>query len=115
MAMAVLSGMGVGQFKANVVNGDVVALAKISGLGKKTAERIVLELKDKVGVAEAWQVAGQEASSPEVAAANDAVLGLIALGYKQVEAQKAVKKAAVEESGSADDLIRGALRMLSRS
>ena len=115
LAMAVLSGMGVGQFKANVVNGDVVALAKISGLGKKTAERIVLELKDKVGVAEAWQVAGQEASSPEVAAANDAVLGLIALGYKQVEAQKAVKKAAAEESGSADDLIRGALRMLSRS
>ena len=63
---------------------------------------------------EAWQVAGQEEASPETAAANDAVLGLIALGYKQVEAQKAVKKVA-DEGGSADDLIRGALRLLSRS
>ena len=89
-------------------------MSRIKGLGKKTAERIVLELKDKVGVTEAWQVAGQEEASPEATAANDAVLGLIALGYKQVEAQKAVKKVA-DEGGSADDLIRGALRLLSRS
>ena len=51
LALAVLSGMSVNHFKTAVVNSDVVSLSKISGLGKKTAERIVLELKDKVGVA----------------------------------------------------------------
>src|SRR6202043_159142 len=49
LALAVLSGMTVSQFKAAVVRGDVAALAKVSGVGKKTAERIVLELKDRVG------------------------------------------------------------------
>lgn len=116
LGMAILSGMGVGEFKANVVNGDVAALARISGLGKKTAERIVLELKDKVGVADAWQAAGDASASPDQAAFNDAVLGLIALGFKQVEAQKAVKASAAELGGgvSADELIRSGLRRLSR-
>ncbi len=117
LGMAVLSGMAVNQFKANVVNGDVAALSKISGLGKKTAERIVLELKDKVGVAEAWQVSSAENSSPENIAMADAVLGLIALGYKQVEAQKALK--AIQGSkdvadGTPDAFIRAALRVLTR-
>src|SRR3954454_10005871 len=49
LALAVLSGMSVSHFKSAVVNSDVASLSKISGLGKKTAERIVLELKDKVG------------------------------------------------------------------
>src|SRR6202023_2681421 len=57
LALAVLSGMSVSNFKTAVVNSDVTALSKISGLGKKTAERIVLELKDKVGVAAAWEEA----------------------------------------------------------
>src|SRR5207245_9524569 len=55
LALAVLSGMSVSIFKAAVVNSDVASLSKISGLGKKTAERIVLELKDKLGVAAAWE------------------------------------------------------------
>ena len=62
VAMSVLGGMGVMQFKACVVNGDLASIAKIKGLGKKTAERIVLELKDKVGVAAAWEAAGQKDS-----------------------------------------------------
>src|SRR5437764_12163042 len=57
LGLAVLSGMSVTSFKAAVVNSDVAAISKISGLGKKTAERIVLELKDKVGVAAAWEAA----------------------------------------------------------
>jgi Holliday junction DNA helicase RuvA len=118
LGMAVLSGMSVTNFKGAVVNGDVTSLSKISGLGKKTAERIVLELKDKVGVAAAWEAASSGHSpSPEAAALNDAVLALISLGYKQVDAHKAVKKLA--DSGelgatpSVDDFIRGALRVLS--
>jgi holliday junction DNA helicase RuvA len=56
LALAVLSGMSVNKFKAAVVNSDAASLSKISGLGKKTAERIILELKDKLGVAAAWGV-----------------------------------------------------------
>src|SRR6195256_6637767 len=50
LALAVLGGMSVSNFKAAVVNNDVVSLSKISGVGKKTAERMVLELKDRVGI-----------------------------------------------------------------
>src|SRR4029078_1029256 len=57
LALAVLSGMSVSNFKSAVVNSDIASLSKISGLGKKTAERIVLELKDKLGVVAAWEVA----------------------------------------------------------
>src|SRR5438445_9988721 len=57
LALAVLSGMSVERFKAAVVNADTTSLSKISRLGKKTAERIVLELKNKLGVAAAWEAA----------------------------------------------------------
>ncbi|HEV2095201.1 MAG TPA: Holliday junction branch migration protein RuvA, partial [Chthoniobacterales bacterium] len=84
LALAVLSGMSVNHFKTAVVNNDVASLAKISGLGKKTAERIVLELKDKLGVAAAWEAASAtHTPTPEQKQANEAVLALIALGYKQ--------------------------------
>ncbi len=118
LAMAVLSGMSVGNFKSSVVNGDIQAISKISGLGKKTAERIVLELKDKVGIAAAWEAASDShAPTPEQAAANDAVLALIALGFKQVDAHRAVKKVTQGgEFGGADVtsevLVREALKKL---
>src|ERR1044071_2482962 len=92
LALAVLSGMSVTSFKAAVVNYDVAAISKISGLGKKTAERIVLELKDKLGVAAAWEAASAaHAPTPEEEQANEAVLALISLGYKQADAHKAVR------------------------
>jgi Holliday junction DNA helicase RuvA len=114
LGLAVLSGMSVKNFKAAVVNGDVASLSKISGLGKKTAERIVLELKDKVGVAAAWEAASAEhAPSPEQSQANEAVLALIALGYKQVDAHKTVRELQEKESGiTAEDLVKLALKRI---
>jgi Holliday junction DNA helicase RuvA len=115
LALAVLSGMSVNQFKAAVVSSDVVSLAKISGLGKKTAERIVLELKDKVGVAAAWEAASSaHAPTPEQEQANEAVLALIALGYKQVEAHKAVRELQEKDGAgkSAEELVRLTLKRL---
>ena len=118
LAMAVLAGMTVANFKAAVVNSDTGLISKISGIGKKTAERIVLELKDKVGVAAAWEAASaQRAPSPEEIKINDAVLALISLGYKQVDAYKAVKRAldAAGTAGAAaetEDLVRQALKLL---
>jgi Holliday junction DNA helicase RuvA len=93
-----------------VVAGNVAELSRIKGLGKKTAERIVLELKDKVGVTDTWQDAAAGAVSPSAA---DAELALIALGYKQVDARKAVRKVLEEDAGAAvEALVRGALRGL---
>ncbi len=119
MGLSILSGMSVRDFQRNVVQGDTAALSKISGVGKKTAERIILELKDKVGVAEAWREAGAPGGSspatPQQVAASDAVLALIHLGYKQAEAQKAVKKLMDDGTpAQSDALVRGALRMLSQ-
>ena len=122
MGIAILSGMSVRDFKRNVVHGDTAALSKISGVGKKTAERIILELKDKVGIAEAWKDStpgAPAAATPQQAMANDVILALINLGYKQVEAQKAVKKIFDESlTGSAADqstILRAALRLLSQA
>lgn len=114
LGLAVLSGMSVKHFKSAVVNSDVAALAKISGLGKKTAERIVLELKDKLGVAAAWEVASaSHAPTPEEEEANEAVLALIALGYKQVDAHKSVREMQqTGEAKSAEDLVKLALKRI---
>jgi Holliday junction DNA helicase RuvA len=114
LALAVLSGMSVNHFKAAVVNADVAALSKISGLGKKTAERIVLELKDKVGVTAAWEAASAaHAPTPEQAQANEAVLALIALGYKQVEAHRIVHDLQEKERDkSAEELVKLALKQM---
>jgi Holliday junction DNA helicase RuvA len=118
MGLAVLSGTPVSAFKDAVIREDTAALSKISGVGKKTAERIVLELKDKVGVTTAWQVAKAAGSADKLKSApNDAVLALITLGYKQGEALKAVQHLLKQpEFGGAEldvhRLVREALRSL---
>src|SRR5579859_1644004 len=93
IALNILSGISVTAFRGAVANSDVKALSQISGVVKKTAERIVVELKDKVGAAGAWEAASaQRTLSAEDQKVNDAVLALMALGFKQVEAHDAVRK-----------------------
>jgi Holliday junction DNA helicase RuvA len=115
-ALDVLSGMSVTSFKAAVVAGDVKSLSQIKGVGKKTAERMIVELKDKVGVAAAWEAASASHSpAPRDLEINDAVLALIALGYKQVDALKSVKAATESRPGEkipSEDLVREALKRL---
>lgn len=106
IAMAVLSGMPVARFKQVVVSGDAVAMSKVKGIGNKTAERIILELKDKVGVVQTW-----EETSERSDASRDAEMGLIALGFKQADARKAVDKALKENpDAKSSDIIRIGLR-----
>lgn len=115
IALSVLSGMSIADFQNAVVRSDTVAISRISGIGKKTAERIVLELKDKVGVAATWEAStGVNAATGSDQRANDAILALISLGYKQAEAQKAVK-AAGQQLGletPSEELLRLALKIL---
>ncbi len=112
-ALNILSGMNAVAFRGAVANGDVKALAQISGVGKKTAERIVVELRDKVGAAGAWEASSAARSlSPADQKLNDAVLALMALGFKQIEAHDTVRaaQAVLGIEGTVEDLVRASLK-----
>ncbi len=118
LALSVLSCMSVERFCANVVNHDAKALSRINGVGKRTAERLVVELKDKVHeIAPAVAVTGK-AGEPEKAArvlskaAEDAINGLVTLGIRPDAARKTIHQMVHElppEEVSAEKLIRQAL------
>ena len=113
IALNILSGISVTAFRGAVANGDVKSLSQISGVGKKTAERIVVELRDKVGVAGAWEASSaQRALSPGDQKLNDAVLALMALGFKQVEAHDSVRKVqnTLGPVATVEDLVRACLK-----
>lgn len=113
IALNVLSGMNPVAFRGAVARGDVKALSQISGVGRKTAERIVVELKDKIGPAGAWEESSAQRSlSPQDQKASDAVLALMALGFKQVEAYEAVRGAAalLGPQATVEDLVRACLK-----
>lgn len=113
IALNVLSGMAVSAFRGAVANGDVKSLSQISGVGRKTAERIVVELKDKIGQAGAWEASSaQRALTLEDQRLNDAVLALMALDFKQIEALEAVRKAqaVLGPKATVEDLVRASLK-----
>ncbi|MCE5231865.1 MAG: Holliday junction branch migration protein RuvA [Mizugakiibacter sp.] len=109
IALAVLSGVSTAEFARLVQAGDVVALTKIPGIGKKTAERIVVELRDRVdGIAGGVPLAGVGGAVPKDPVA-EATVALQQLGYKPAEAQRLVKDAA-KDGDDAEAIIRKALR-----
>ena len=113
IALNVLSGMNPTAFRGAVANADVRALSKISGVGKKTAERMVVELRDKFGAAGAWQASSaKHGLSPEDQKINDAVLALIALDFSQVEAHDTVRAAssALGPQATLEELVRASLQ-----
>ncbi len=113
IALNVLSGMSVPAFHGAVASADVKSLSQISGLGRKTAERIVVELKDKVSAAGTWEAASERRSlSLAEQKVNDAVLALIALGFKQADAQESVQKAlaVLGDQAPLEDVVRACLR-----
>ena len=112
-ALNILSGMNAVAFRGAVAGGDVKSLSQISGVGKKTAERIVVELRDKVGAAGAWEAASaNRALSPGDQKINDAVLALMALGFKQIEAHDSVRAAQTMLGAKAtvEQLVRACLK-----
>lgn len=113
IALNILSGISVTAFRGAVANGDVKAFSQISGVGKKTAERIIIELRDKVGLAGALEAgSARRALSPDEQKTNDAVLALMALGYKPVDAHEAVRaaQAALGPSAGLEELVRASLQ-----
>ena len=113
IALNILSGMNVTALRGAVSNGDVKALSQISGVGKKTAERIVVELKDRIGAAGAWEaMSAQRSLSAGDQKVNDAVLALMALGFKQLEAHESVRAAqtVLGVQATVEDLVRSSLK-----
>jgi holliday junction DNA helicase RuvA len=114
IALNILSGVNIAALRSAVATGDVKALSQISGVGKKTAERIVVELKDKLGKSAALEPAGaaRAGASSEHATFSDAVAALMALGYKQPEAHDAVRgaQALLGASATTEQLVRAALK-----
>jgi Holliday junction DNA helicase RuvA len=113
IALGILSGMSVTAFRGAIANADIKALSQISGVGKKTAERMIVELKDKIGSAGAWEASSAARGlTPSDQKINDAILALMALGYKQNEALDSVKasQALLGAQASVEDLVRMSLK-----
>lgn len=115
LALAILSAMSAIEFVQNVHQGEAATLVKIPGVGKKTAERLIIEMKDRL---KDWQVDSVAPSSLEGSAepmtansgnVQEAISGLVALGYKPVQASKAISQVE-DQSLPAASLIRLALK-----
>ena len=113
-ALNILSGINIAALRSAVALGDLKSLSQISGVGKKTAERIVVELKDKMGKGLAFETGSgvRVAQSPDDAKFNDAIAALLALGYKQPEAFDAVRgaQALLGSEAGVEQLVRAALK-----
>ncbi len=117
MALSVLSKLSLATLKSAIVAGDVALLAKCPGIGKKTAERLVMELRDKLSPFDLSPAAGtpigSSAGAPVVVEnkIRDAVMALVALGYKPADADKSVRQAcvAIGPAASTEALIKKAL------
>ncbi len=112
LGLAVLSGLSVRDLKAAIAAGDVKRLSGISGIGKKTAERLVLEMRDKLGKGDlAEALTSGNAPGPADAKLRDAYLALVSLGYKPADAQRMVKDVAVQiaPDSSLEDVLRKVL------
>ena len=102
LALAVLSGLTVGDLQLAVSQGDAKRLAAVKGIGKKTAARIVVELKDKINPIEALANATAETSQEQGAVLRDAMLALAALGFSEDIARAKVQQVLDGEPGLAD-------------
>lgn len=113
MALAILSGMSANDFAICVHNNDIATLVKLPGVGKKTAERLLIEMRDKIGDVDATaggSVAGAREVKPDIS--QEAESALIALGYKPTDAAKIISRVASESVSDAGELIRLALKSM---
>lgn len=114
--LSLLSAMSADDLKFAIVSGDTAAISKAPGIGKKTAERIVLDLRDKlsksgdIGPGPAAGIPG--AADAGMGADSDAVEALCALGYMRMDARKAVMKAMEEGAADTESVLKAALKYL---
>lgn len=106
MSIGILSNIKLGDLALAIVSNDASLLYKVKGVGKKTADRIVLELNEKLENVEQYQISNE---SQKVAEMDDAIMGLTALGMNRIDAVKLVREFA-ESGDSAEEIITKCLR-----
>lgn len=116
LALTILSGIEVSSFVHCIQAEDSTALTRLPGVGKKTAERLIVEMKDKLGQSSAINTASnREAQLQQSSPLEEAVTALISLGYKAPEASRMVRSVAdTEDPASTEDIIRLALKTIVR-
>lgn len=111
MGIAALSQMSAGDIATAIATNDVKRLSAVKGMGKKTAERIILELREKVSAVSAQPSAGEEAPVIQIEASDeDAVVALMTLGFTRGESVKAISRARANGAKEIEDIIRLALQ-----
>ncbi|MBE5870843.1 MAG: Holliday junction branch migration protein RuvA [Lachnospiraceae bacterium] len=117
-ALAILSIMSATDLRFAIFSSDVKAISRANGIGKKTAERLILDLRDKIDIEQTLQDGLEEIAAP-VKGANelgqnrkDAIDALVALGYGMTEAAKAVKQVDVSGDPTADEILKASLKYL---
>jgi Holliday junction DNA helicase RuvA len=117
MAQGILSGIAVHDLRSHLANGNLPALTTVPGIGRKLAERLVVELRDRVSRFDSIPSVAATAGDPQARVRAEALLALTSLGYSRQAAEKALR-AAVQEAGGADtsveQLIKASLRQVTR-
>ena len=116
--LAILSTLEADDLRFAVLSGDAKAIAKAPGIGAKTAQRVILELKDKMSLEDAFEkksehVALQQNASGLNQVKNDAVQALTALGYSSTESMKAVSAVDITEEMDVEAVLKAALKHMS--
>lgn len=116
--LAILSVLSVNDLQMAIISGDVKAITKANGVGAKGAQRVIMELKDKIDL-ESMMTGGNETKNgflPETPDSDDVItntaLALTALGYSQLEAAQAIRKVEAASSMTEEELLKAALRAL---
>ena len=116
IAQGILSGIAIDELKKFISSGNIASLTAIPGVGKKTAERLVIELRDKMSKISATGIGGGPGEKASAIRA-EALLALTSLGYQRTLAEKAIRQALNEANGeslSVEELIKNALRHTTR-
>lgn len=117
-ALGILSVMRPDDLRLAIISGDAKVIAKAPGIGVKTAQRLILDLKDRISVEEMLEVSDtrdkkeEGKAGPVGSAGKEAVDALVALGYSAMEAAKAVRKAEVTEEMTTEEVLKASLKYL---
>lgn len=111
-ALSILSAMSADDLRLAILSGDAKAISKAPGIGNKSAERIILELRDKVHFA-GESVSPEPSSEAGSEVKNEALEALVSLGYSPAEALKALKQVAVTEDMDSGAVLKQALKRIS--
>lgn len=114
--LGILSALSPDELRFAVMSKDVKAISAAPGIGKKTAEKLILELKDKLSIEDVLNHQAEEGYAAPAAAGREeqaeAVQALVALGYGNTEALRAVQKVEIGENTGVEEILKGALRFL---